>query len=312
MIEITKYQPEYKELWNNFIKKSKNGTFMLDRDYMDYHSDRFQDNSLMFFNEKQELIAVIPANITDNVLFSHGGLTYGGVVSDKKMTVQKMLDIFDNLIIYLKKENIKKFVYKRIPWVYYTYPSDEDFYALFRYGASLIRCDISTAIYLPERIKFNERRKRNIKKAIKSDLKFKRTENFEQYITILSEVLKIHHNTKPVHTADELRKLAQTFPDNIKLYAAYNSDNMLAGVLIFETETTAHAQYIVNSEEGRNCGALDLVFDKLINEIYTNKKYFDFGISTENQGRYLNEGLISQKQEFGGRGVVYEFYELIV
>ncbi len=312
MIEITKYQPEYKELWNNFIKKSKNGTFMLDRDYMDYHSDRFQDNSLMFFNEKQELIAVIPANITDNVLFSHGGLTYGGVVSDKKMTVQKMLDIFDNLIIYLKKENIKKFVYKRIPWVYYTYPSDEDFYALFRYGASLIRCDISTAIYLPERIKFNERRKRNIKKAIKSDLKFKRTEDFEQYITILSEVLKIHHNTKPVHTADELRKLAQTFPDNIKLYAAYNSDNMLAGVLIFETETTAHAQYIVNSEEGRNCGALDLVFDKLINEIYTNKKYFDFGISTENQGRYLNEGLISQKQEFGGRGVVYEFYELIV
>ena len=312
MIEITKYQPEYKELWNNFKKKKKNGTFMLDRDYMDYHSDRFQDNSLMFFNEKQELIAVIPANITDNVLFSHGGLTYGGVVSDKKMTVQKMLDIFDNLIIYLKKENIKKFVYKRIPWVYYTYPSDEDFYALFRYGASLIRCDISTAIYLPERIKFNERRKRNIKKAIKSDLKFKRTEDFEQYITILSEVLKIHHNTKPVHTADELRKLAQTFPDNIKLYAAYNSDNMLAGVLIFETETTAHAQYIVNSEEGRNCGALDLVFDKLINEIYTNKKYFDFGISTENQGRYLNEGLISQKQEFGGRGVVYEFYELIV
>ena len=312
MIEITKYQPEYKELWNNFIKKSKNGTFMLDRDYMDYHSDRFQDNSLMFFNEKQELIAVIPANITDNVLFSHGGLTYGGVVSDKKMTVQKMLDIFDNLIIYLKKENIKKFVYKRIPWVYYTYPSDEDFYALFRYGASLIRCDISTAIYLPERIKFNERRKRNIKKAIKSDLKFKRTEDFEQYITILSEVLKIHHNTKPVHTADELRKLAQTFPDNIKLYAAYNSDNMLAGVLIFETETTAHAQYIVNSEEGQNCCALDLVFYKLINEIYTNKKYFDFGISTENQGRYLNEGLISQKQEFGGRGVVYEFYELIV
>ena len=312
MIEITKYQPEYKELWNNFIKKSKNGTFMLDRDYMDYHSDRFQDNSLMFFNEKQELIAVIPANITDNVLFSHGGLTYGGVVSDKKMTVQKMLDIFDNLIKKKKKENIKKFVYKRIPWVYYTYPSDEDFYALFRYGASLIRCDISTAIYLPERIKFNERRKRNIKKAIKSDLKFKRTEDFEQYITILSEVLKIHHNTKPVHTADELRKLAQTFPDNIKLYAAYNSDNMLAGVLIFETETTAHAQYIVNSEEGRNCGALDLVFDKLINEIYTNKKYFDFGISTENQGRYLNEGLISQKQEFGGRGVVYEFYELIV
>lgn len=33
-----------------------------------------------------------------------------------------------------------------------------------------------------------------------------------------------------------------------------------------------------------------------------------FGICTENNGNFLNEGLINQKQEFGGRGIVHDFY----
>ena len=52
--------------------------------------------------------------------------------------------------------------------------------------------------------------------------------------------------------------------------------------------------------------------DYLINECYSSKEYFDFGISTENEGLFLNEGLTSQKQEFGGRGIVYDFYEIRV
>jgi len=101
-IEIKKYYTDNKTDWNNFIDSSKNGTFMLKRDYMEYHSDRFKDFSIMFY-EKNNLIAVMPASIHGKEIISHGGLTYGGIISGLDMTTEKMLNIFESLLIYLKK-----------------------------------------------------------------------------------------------------------------------------------------------------------------------------------------------------------------
>lgn len=282
---------------------------MLERNYMDYHSDRFEDFSLMFFDD-DKLIALLPASKHDGEIRSHGGLTYGGIITNRKMTAPKILDLFKDLKEFLKEKHIEKLLYKRIPPIYYNYPSDEDLYALFINNAKLIRCDVSTTIDLANKINFNERRRRNIKKAINSNLTFKKSDDYETYLCLLADVLKTQHNTKPVHTAEEIAFLVNKFPDKIKLYASYLGDKMLAGVVIFETLVVAHAQYIANSNEGKNLGALDFIFDKLINEIYKDKKYFDFGISTEDDGRYLNLGLVGQKQEFGGRAIVHEFYEL--
>jgi hypothetical protein len=88
------------------------------------------------------------------------------------------------------------------------------------------------------------------------------------------------------------------------------NEDILAGVVIYESKNVAHAQYIASEEKGREIGALDMIFDYLINEYYKNKKYFDFGISTEKDGLYLNEGLIFFKEGFGARGVVHDFYEV--
>ena len=305
MIVIKPYTKSCKTLWDDFIDTSKNGTFMLKRDYVEYHADRFVDNSLMFYDDDR-LVGLLCASLHGDELRSHGGLTYGGVISDKKMTAQKMLEIFETLQDYLKAQKIQRLLYKRVPAIYHSYPADEDLYALFRMGARLVRCDISTAIDLRDKIKFNERRKRNIKKALNTGLEFKQSNDYKGYVELLSEVLLARHGVKPVHTSDELIYLVQRFPQNIKLFVCYESEKMLAGVVIYETPQVAHAQYIANSQKGRECGALDLVFDRLINEIYADKRYFDFGISTENDGYVLNIGLITQKQEFGGRGIVYE------
>ena len=309
MISIKKYNPENKLSWNEFIKNSKNGTFLLDRNFMDYHSDRFIDFSLMFY-ENEELLAVLPASLHENEVRSHGGLTYGGIITNQNMKQHKMNDCFLLLRDYLKEQNVRKVVYKRVPYIYYNYPSDEDLYALFLNNAKLVRCDISTSILLDDRIPFNERRRRNVKKSLKEGIEFRQTFDFETYMQILETVLRTKYNKSSVHTSEEITLLAHKFPDNIKLYAAYKLESMIAGVIIFETSTVAHAQYIASSDEGKEFGALDLIFDKLINEVYSDKKYFDFGISTENNGMHLNEGLINQKQEFGGRGIAYEFYDL--
>ncbi len=309
MIEIRRYNPINADLWDAFVEGSKNGTFMLKRGYMDYHADRFVDHSLMFY-DNDKLVAVLPSSQHGSELRSHGGLTYGGLITSTDIRVQQVLEIFSILKEYMKEQGIASMLYKRVPEIYYCYPSDEDLYALYRIGANLVRRDISSTIYLPSKIKFSERRRRGSKQASKQGIVVKQSVDYVGYIDMLGEILQKYHDTKPVHTAAELELLASRFPEEIKLYAAYKDDKMLAGVVVFETDKVAHAQYIANSDEGRQCGALDAVLDYLINQQYANKEYFDFGVSTEHNGMYLNEGLVTQKQEFGGRGIAYDFFEI--
>ena len=223
-----------------------------------------------------------------------------------------MLEVFDSLKEFLKEKGIEKLLYKRVPSIYYSYPSDEDLYALFRHAATISYRNISTTILMEDKINFNERRKRNIKKAVKANLSVRQDFDFKEYINLVNEVLEVHHGAKAVHTGEEMELLAGRFPENIKLFVAENDEHeMLAGVLIYEMPTVVHTQYIANSDKGRDIGALDLIFDYLINNVYAaNKKYFDFGTSNEEDGKILNFGLVGQKQEFGGRGIIYDIYEL--
>lgn len=308
-LSIRKYSADYRNEWNQFVDESKNGTFLFKREYMEYHSDRFIDHSMMIYKDGK-LVSILPASQHGLEIRTHGGLTYGGLIVSRKMTTQLMLQVLQEVIGYLKSIGVKRLIYKRVPYIYYDYPSDEDLYALFRFDAQLTARNISTSIWLKDRIRFSERRKRNIKKAIKVSLSFRQTDDFITYFSILSEVLASRHGAKPVHSVSEMEYLTSRFPDNIKLYASYVGKKMLAGVIIYETPLVAHAQYIASSPEGRDCGALDFCFDRLINEVYSEKMYFDFGTSNEDRGRYLNEGLVEQKQEFGARGVAYDEYTI--
>lgn len=309
-MKIEKYSSNYKIIWDKFVKNSKNTHFFFLRDYMEYHSDRFEDFSLMIFDEADKLISILPANIKENILYSHQGLTFGGFLVDDKMKTETMLEIFELLKQFLKEKNIVKIVYKCIPYIYHIKPSEEDRYALFRNDAKLVRRDVSTTIDLTNKIKYQEQRARAVKKAIKNDLVFEESKDFKSYWGILEETLNSQHNAKPVHNIEEIERLANLFPDNIKLFIAIKDTKVLGGTLVFENEITVHTQYLANSFEGRNVGALDFVIDKLINEVYSNKRYFDFGISNEDAGRYLNTGLIAQKEGFGARAIVHDFYEL--
>lgn len=307
MIRITLYEPDGKSLWDEFIAKSKNGLFLFRRDYMDYHSDKFDDYSLMFFDDER-LMALMPANIQDNMLVSHGGLTFGGIISDSRMKTPKMLEVFDTLKAYLSANGIVKIIYKAIPYIYHSLPADEDLYALYRNNAQLIRRDVSSSIYIKEKVALNKGRKWALKQSTNYNLEVKRSYDFKTFMAIEEHVLDIKYNLKPVHTTEELNLLASRFPENIKLFAAYKNGEMLAGVIIYESQNVAHAQYIAANDEGKKIGALDSVLDFLISDCYRDKKYFDFGISTEQDGRYLNIGLIENKESFGARAIAHDFY----
>lgn len=309
-MNITKYTIEYKNIWNEFIRNSKNGHFFFHRDYMEYHKDRFEDFSLLIFDDSEKLISVLPANIKENVLYSHQGLTFGSFIIDDKMKTETMLNIFDSLMEFLKIKNIEKIVYKCIPYIYHIKPSEEDKYALFRNDVKLIRRDVTSTIDLTGQVRYSKGRKWTVNKAKKELIETFESDDYETFWKLLTGVLESSHEVKPVHTFEEMKKLALLFPKNIKLFLAKKDERIVSGVLIYENRNIVHTQYIANSGEGRELGALDLLIDYLIKDIYKNKKYFDFGISNENAGRVLNTGLIAQKEGFGARAVVHDFYEL--
>lgn len=294
--------------------RSKNATFLLLRGYMDYHSDRFKDCSLMVYeqkHDKQSLIALLPASVSDGVLCSHGGLTYGGLIMDGNMTAELCIEVFAAVNGFLRDEcGIRRVVYKPTPWIYHTMPAEEDLYAIMRVcNARLAAREISSTVCVGNRLKFSKLRHRGCNKAWRNGVEVRETDDICAFWHILDDNLEAKYGVRPVHTIDELQLLRSRFPDNIRLFMAYKDSRPLGGTLVFECGRVVHTQYISASPEGKSVGALDLVFDHIINNRYCNCEYIDFGKSTEDQGRYLNCNLIHQKEGFGGRGVCYDTYE---
>lgn len=311
MITIKKYTANEVTVWDAFVDAAKNGIFMFKRGYMDYHSDRFEDYSLMFYND-DELVALLPATLHGAELRSHGGLTYGGIICCYTMKQHTMNECFMALKDYLLSNNIKLLLYKAIPYIYHRYPCQEDLYTLWCNGAQLIRRDVSTTIDLEVPLKLPKGRKAQIARARREGIRVETSNDFETFIALENSVLTQYHQTQAVHTGAELTLLHSRFPDNIRLLTAIHDNEMIAGALLFVYDNIVHTQYMASSEYGRANGGLDLIISTIIEEYKSNKKYLDFGISTEDAGRFLNNGLISQKESFGGRSIVYDFYELTI
>lgn len=308
-IQIIRYDASYKSEWDSFIDSSKNGTFLFKRGYMDYHSDRYPDHSLLFSCDGK-IIATLPATSNGETFSSHSGLTYGGLVTTKHMTTVDAIEIFGLILSFLREQGYRTFVYKPVPHIYHAIPSEEDLYALFRLNASLKARSVSSTILQADAIKFRNIRKSGIRKALKNSVEIVQSSDYADFWKILETNLAVRYGTAPVHSLQEIEMLSSRFPDEIKLHVAKKGGKTLAGVVMYGTRTVAHSQYIAASPEGRESGALDLLFHTLINDIYSNSRFFDFGISTENGGEYLNESLIYQKEGFGGRAICYDTYEI--
>ncbi|GGH91711.1 GNAT family N-acetyltransferase [Pseudomonas fluvialis] len=309
-MNILRYTAAYKSEWNLFVKSSKNGHFFFDRDYMDYHSDRFKDHSLLIYSPSGKLLALLPANEHEKYIYTHQGLTFGGFIVDDKIKTAEMLDVFHAVRVFLKTAGFERLIYKCIPYIYYIKPSEEDRYALFINGATLIRRDVTSTVDLATPPKYSKGRKWSINKAKKEGVLVYESNNYAAFWELLEGVLHENHSAKPVHSVDEIALLASRFPENIRLFLARKEETILSGALMYENQYIVHTQYMANSAEGREIGALDLVIDHLLTGYYKGKRYFDFGISCEQNGRYLNVGLISQKEGFGARPIVHDFYEL--
>lgn len=318
MINVAPYinNASTRKAWDKFVSASRNGTFLFRRDFMEYHSDRFEDASLLIYDDKKPL-GLLPANRSRRdaaTVESHGGLTYGGLLLGDKATAMltgKMLHVAAE---YYLAQGYKQLVYKPTPYIYHRQPTEEPLYWLYRAGATLETRNVSTAVSLRNPLPLSELRGRKCRQAQNADLHIlseksgaAADEDYPAYWDLLTETLEQRHGVRPVHSLQEIKNLKSLFPNEIKLYTAEREGALLAGVLCFDCGNVVHAQYIAAGAEARTCGALDLLFATLL-EIYSNRAYFDFGISNEPETGRINEGLIFQKEGFGGRAVCYDRY----
>jgi hypothetical protein len=309
-LRIERYSACHEREWNDFVRRSKNGTFLFNRGYMEYHGDRFVEFSLLVRDERDRLIALLPATRHERLVVSHGGLTYGGFVSGTLMTTKRMLDVFDACLDHLVRAETDKLLYKCVPHIYHSVPAEEDTYALFVRNAQLTRRDVSSAIDTRRLLPLQKRRQRVLKRARSVGLHIAQTDGFDEFWPLLERTLVERYATKPVHTLEEITRLANLFPENILLFVCSDGVDLLAGTVVYVSPNVCHLQYNGVSDDGRRLGALDLVLAALIERFSSTHRWIDLGISTEREGRFLNEGLVDYKEGFGARAVNYDFYEL--
>lgn len=309
-IQVVPYTPTHAAEWDAFVRASRGGTFLFERAYQDYHADRFVDSSYIVRNADGGVMALLPADRLGTRLRSHGGLTYGGFIVDNAMTLVRLGSVFSATARRLRDDGVDTVWYKTTPSIYADGPADDDRYWLFRHEARLVRRDVLSVIDLAAPWKEQEQRRRARARARKAGCTVSEERGFGEFWEVLAANLAQRYGVAPVHSVAEMERLAAAFPHNIRLLVARGGDGrLMAGAVLYESRRVCHVQYNASSPEGREIGALDLVLDHAMTHARGRVRWFDFGASTERDGRHLNEGLVSYKESFGARTVVQDFYE---
>jgi hypothetical protein len=314
---IRRFTPEDAEAWDAFVAASPMGTWMQTRRFLSYHGERFQDRSLILLNTKKQWQGILPAAVDPGEpkrVVSHPGLSYGGLIHQGDLQGEKMLCAFQEMAAYYQLAGFQTLRYKAIPSFYHQRPSQDDLYALFRLNANRYRCDITSLIDLNHRPQAGYALKRALQQAQKNQIEVSETEclsDIESLWLILEDNLKRKHGARPVHTVQEIVRLKALFPEAIRFIVGRKGTEIVAGFVLFIMPMTTHMQYSAASEVGYETYALNPIAEYAIALAATlGCRYFDFGISTENDGRVLNQGLYRFKGKFGSGSALHEFFDV--
>lgn len=308
-LAVERYEPDRAREWDAFVEASKNGTFLFRRAFMDYHSDRFDDASLIV-SDRAGILALLPADRRGTEVRSHGGLTYGGFVTDQRMKAGLMLAVLDAVVAHYRAEGIRVLRYTAVPHVYALLPADEDLYALHARGARLASRRVLSVLAHAQPVRPGELRRRG-QRARNHGLHVGRAESaLPAFWDVLGATLAERHDATPVHTLAEITLLRDRFPEEIRLYAAFDGDRLAAGGLVFVTPRVVRTQYLASTAQGRAAGGVDLVIAHLFREAFADRPYLDLGPSHDPATGLLADGLLAYKEGLGGRAVVQDTYHL--
>jgi hypothetical protein len=304
---IKRYDPADKQTWDDFVGSAANATFLFYREYMDYHADRIKDHSLLIYL-RGKLVALLVANEEGTIINSHSGLTYGGMLLAADARLEDVLTFFFHALRYYSMR-FKTMIYKCVPAPFMKQHTNQDLYAMFLLKAELVARNTASAFERMAPIPYQQRRKKSVRSASTIDWKLVRATDPELFWDqVLVPNLQQRFEASPVHSAAEMKRLIEEFPENIHLYELHTSE-IVAGAVIYVNENIAHAQYLSATAIGKEFGALDILVDQLITTTFADKNYFSLGTSNEKDGS-LNRGLVNWKEGFGTRIFLQDTYRV--
>lgn len=312
---VRSYCPEDRRWWDDLVARACNGTFLHTRRFISYHGDRFRDRSLVLENRRKRIVGVFPAAEAPSdpdMIISHPGLTYGGVIHDGTVWGAAMVGALDAIANHYRSLGYRRLRYKAVPSIFHASPAEDDLYALFRLGARRHQCDLSVAVDLANRGRVTRRRRHSQKRAERDGVHVQEDwGEIAGFWRLLERNLAIRHDASPVHSMAEIQLLHEKFPDAILLIIAKIGADLAAGALLFMSDRVSRAQYTATTSQGRVACATNPVMEHAL-DIATKRgcRYFDFGTCTLDEGRSLNQDSYHFKVSFGGGAVLYHHYEL--
>lgn len=311
---VSRYTADDRPNWDAFIHESTNGTFLFNRSFMDYHCDRFRDNSYLIW-EKSQLFAVFVAGVAvkaedQTVLVAHPGLTYGGLVHNAGIKYYELEKVYDLVLRTAREEGFSKLVLKPVARVFCRISTEaQDFYFYKNHFVPVSR-DINSVVDLTAEVQLTRARKKNLRKAESLGLRIKPSSDCSQFYQIMTDSLHKTHGVTPVHTLVELQLLMAANPESIRHYVALLGEQVVGGTLLFldHLRGFVHTQYTHANEAGRDARAIDALVMNTVSEARTlGLTKLSFGISTLRSE--LNYGLLSQKEDFGSKIELMSVYE---
>ncbi|WP_157686740.1 hypothetical protein [Nonlabens sp. Hel1_33_55] len=295
-MNITRYTSVYKNQWDDFIRKSASGCFLHERDFMEYHADRFVDHSLMIWNE-DELVACFPAHISNKVLKSHRGLTYASLLVDREES--QFDQILAELIHYVRQQQFDSLELK-LPPPFYNANFDWEWSILKNSGfkTSLESVDLVvdfTHDWQPSRKKTIGYRNGKFEKL--KLVKYLSLKDF--WSDLLEPQLMSRHQAKPTHNIEEIQLLQDYFNSKILQYGVVYNRELVAGITLFDFDHILKIQYAAGNKKGFELNAMDFLYLEIIKEAKEQgRKYVDLGTVNHPDGS-LNEGLLRFKKQLG-------------
>ena len=267
---------------------------------MDYHSTRFEDFSILIYKNKS-LVGLIPANRLKNTVYSHQGLTYGGLVLETNFKAIFLEEIMAAVEKFYKNNGVINFQLKSFPSSYPQYQSIPISSFFKNSKAEIITTHKSLAIDYSKEVKVHKTKLKHQRKGLDRGLEIRLDNDFKTFWTeVLTPMLKDRYQTKPVHSLEEIEQLHSFFPDKILQFNVYLQDKILGGITIYNKGVVVKSQYSATTFDGQNNYAIDVLFLYLI-EYYKNSgtQFFCMGTVTTNDSLGYNPGLLKQKQELG-------------
>jgi len=321
-IRAIPYEPAVDEEWDELVKGSRNGTLFHTRRFLRYHPpERFEDASLTF-RQGNRLVAVLPAAWRQDpergwILQSHPGASYGGLVFPARTRTQTIDGVIGALRDHAARAGAEAIRMRLPPRIFHRPTLEEiDFFLRF-HGFTVARTELSS--WMPLKgdhsealLKSLSSRCRNaVRKALRASLEHGESDDVDQYWDIVADNLPRRYGTEPTHSREELHRLRELCPGEVRLFAAQDGATILAGALVFLcNDEVAHTFYLASREEAQAHRPLNLAVFSAMDWLRRHGwKRLNLGVSTPD-GLSVNWGLLGFKESFNAFGTCRDTYEL--